>query len=119
MNLSEYPGAIEVVIINEGGLTLNGPDHRTLGHIEVGEHAFTHESYLSYLLDNGLACLPSDFGTAKMALAKESLRQLDAELEAVEGDDVGDPSDETPSFASTSVAATKPRGGRPAKQKSV
>ena len=71
-------GAVEVVVIEY--CRLNGPDHRTLGNLEPGDHVITHESYVPFLLKAGLICMPHELEALDAEEAKNALDELDAEL---------------------------------------
>jgi len=111
MNPSEMPGAVEVVVICAEGAQLNGPDHRTLGWIETGQHAFTHESYLPHLREHGIACLPSDINIATMEMEAE-LADLTIALQSAEAEENDESDGEI-----IMQPVSKSRGGRPSKAK--
>lgn len=82
MDTNQLPGAIEVVVIAKDGITLNDPEHHSLGHIAMGESAWTHESYLPHLREHGLACLAKELDSIDMEHAEEQIAALAAEMDA-------------------------------------
>lgn len=70
---------VEVIVIQD--CTFNGPDHRSLGKLFMGDHVQTHECYVAHLLDAGLICMPEEFANLDKLAAESDLADIDAEIE--------------------------------------
>ena len=105
------PGAVEVVVIAEEGVTLNDPNHRSLGTIAMGDSAIISESYLPYLREQGLVCLLSELESLD---TKSIESQLGAMFSEVDDDDQEKSGDDTPAESPVeSEPTTRRKGGRP------
>lgn len=70
---------VEVIVIQD--CSFNGPDHRSLGKLFMGDHVLTHECYVPHLLDAGLICMPEEFANLDKLAAQADLADIDAEIE--------------------------------------